>query len=99
MKEFFKSAETYWRGRDEHLADMYAFLLTLNKEDYGLLFDTSIFNDIAEAYAQVALIDCIEDGVITQEQGVQVLLNLDRKFDILSAEDALRADKELLDIE
>lgn len=99
MKDYFKSQETHWRGRDNKLADMYAFLSTLDKEDYGLLFDTSIFNDIAEAYTQVALMDCIEDGYISQEQAVQLLLYLGRKFDILSAEDALKADKELLEIE
>lgn len=99
MKNYFKSCENHWRGKDDKLADMYAFLSTLDKEDYSLLFDTSIFNDIAEAYTQIALMDCIEDGVITQEQGVQVLLNLGRRFDILSADDALRADKELLEIE
>lgn len=99
MKDYFKSQEIYWRGRDEKLADMCAFLSTLDKEDYGLLFDTSIFNDIAEAYTQVALIDCIEDGIITQEQGIQVLLNLGRRFDILSAEEALRKDKELLQMD
>ena len=99
MNNYFKSLENHWRGKDDRLADMYAFLSTLDKEDYGLLFDTTIFNDIAEAYTQIALMDCIEDGVITQEQGVQVLLNLGRRFDILSAEDALRADKELLEME
>lgn len=99
MTNYFKSQETYWRGRDEKLADMYSFLSTLDKEDFGFLFDTSIFNDIAEAYTQLALIDCIEDGIITQEQAVCVLLNLGRRFDILSADDALRSDKELLQIE
>lgn len=98
MKEYFKNCERHWREKDNKLADMYAFLSTLEREDYGLLFDTSIFNDIASAYVQKALNDCIEDGEISQEQAVSVLLRHGHLFDCLSADEVQRCSNDLLDM-
>lgn len=99
MKEYFKNCERHFRGKDDKTADMYAFLATLEREDYNLLFDTSIFNDIAEAYVHKALCDCVEDGYISQEQAECVLLRHGKLFDILSAEEVQNCDKDLVQVD
>ncbi len=90
MKEYFLNCERFWRDKDPKSADMYAFLATLDREDFGLLFDTSVFNDIASAYLQVALSEAIEDNVLTEEQARSVLLYHGKKLDVLSSEEALK---------
>ncbi len=96
MKEYFLTCERFWREKDTKTADIYKFLATLEKEDYGLLFDTAVFNDIASNYVTKALNDCVEDGYISQEQAVQILLRHGKLLDSFSAEEIQKCDNELV---